>query len=305
MMSDQRATTLTRPVEVELVEGFREWLVSERCLAASTVKYYVRGARLFLAEWGGQDLAVLGLGEVSSFMVRECRRLGVGSAKNLATGLRSLLRYLYLAGVTGRELAQAVPAPASRRGGGLPRGLGAEEVVALLAGCDDSTAPGRRDHAIVVMLVRLGLRAREVAALSLDDVDWVHGEMVVRGKGDHTERLPLPVDVGEALVAYLQDGRPGTTCRALFLRAQAPSVGLSAAGVGSIVRRASMAAGLPRVGAHRLRHSAATAMLRAGASLDEVSQVLRQRDLQTTSSYAKVDFVALRRLAQPWPERVG
>jgi integrase/recombinase XerD len=303
MMSDQSATTLTRPAG-ELVEGFREWLVSERRLAASTVEYYVRGARLFLGESSGQDVAGLTLGEVSSFMVRECRRLGVGSAKNLATGLRSLLRYLYLAGVTDRELAQAVPAPASRRGGGLPRGLGAEEVTALLAGCDDSTALGRRDHAIVVMLVRLGLRAREVAALTLDDVDWVHGEMVVRGKGNHTERLPLPVDVGEALVAYLQDGRPETTtCRALFLRAQAPSVGLSASGVSSVARGACIAAGVLSGSAHRLRHSAATAMLRAGASLDEVSQVLRQRDLQTTSSYAKVDFVALRRLAQPWPER--
>ena len=301
-MSDQGATTLTRPVG-DLVEGFHDWLVSERRLAANTVEYYVHAARLFLGESGGQDLAGLGLGEVSSFMVRECRRLSVGSAKNLAAGLRSLLRYLYLEGVTDRELAQAVPAPASRRGGGLPRGLGAEEVTALLAGCDDSTPLGRRDHAIVVMLVRLGLRAGEVAALSLDDVDWARGEMVVRGKGNHTERLPLPVDVGEALVAYLHDGRPKTTCRALFLRAQAP-VGLSAAGVGSVARRACRAAGLPNGGAHRLRHSAATAMLRAGASLDEVGQVLRQRDRETTAAYAKVDFVALRRLALPWPERV-
>jgi integrase/recombinase XerD len=301
-MSDQSAVALTRPAG-ELVEGFREWLVSERRLAESTVKYYVRGARLFLGERGGQDVARLTLGEVSGFMVGECRRLGVGSAKNLATGLRSLLRYLYLEGVTDRELAQAVPAPASRRRGGLPRGLGAEEVAALLARCDDSTPLGRRDHAIVVMLVRLGLRARDVAALTLDDVDWVHGEMVVRGKGNHTERLPLPVDVGEAVVAYLQDGRPETSCRALFVRAQAPRVGLSAAGVGSVARGACMVAGVLSGSAHRLRHSAATAMLRAGASLDEVSQVLRQRDLQTTSSYAKVDFVALRRLAQPWPER--
>ena len=236
-------------------------------------------------------------------MVRECRRLSVGSAKNLAAGLRSLLRYLYLEGVTDRELAQAVPAPASRRGGGLPRGLGAEEVTALLASCDDSTPLGRRDHAIVVMLVRLGLRAGEVAALSLDDVDWAHGELVVRGKGDHTERLPLPVDVGEALVAYLQDGRPREPPVAVP-RAQA-RVGLSAAGVGSVVRRACLAAGLPCGGAHRLRHSAATAMLRAGASLDEVGQVLRQRDLETTAAYAKVDFVALRQLAQPWPEHVA
>jgi len=303
MMSDQRPTTLTSPAE-DLVEGYREWLVSERRLAANTVEYYVHGARLFLGERGGQDLAVLTLGEVSSFMVRECRRLGVGSAKNLATGLRSLLRYLYLEGVTDRELAQAVPAPASWRGRWLPRGLGAEELAALLAGCDHSTSLGRRDHAIVVMLARLGLRAAEVAGLTLDDVDWSQGEIVVRGKGNHTERLPLPVDVGEALVGYLYDGRPKTTCRVLFLRAQAP-VGLSAAGVGSVVRRACIRVGLPSGGAHRLRHSAATAMLRAGWSLDEVGQVLRQRDLQTTSAYAKVDFVALRPLALPWPERVA
>lgn len=138
MMSVQGATTLTRPVG-ELVGGFCEWLVSERRLAANTVEFYVRGARLFLGESGGQDVAGLTLGEVSSFLVREWRRFGVGSAKNLATGLRSLLRYLYLAGVTDRELAQAVPAPASRRGGGLPRGLRVGEVAALLAGCDDST----------------------------------------------------------------------------------------------------------------------------------------------------------------------
>ena len=301
-MSDQRATTtLTRPAG-ELVEGFREWLVSERGLASSTVDYYVRGARLFLGETG-RDLAELTSGGVSSFMVRECRRLSVGSAKNLATGLRSLLRYLYLEGVTDRELAQAVPAPASRRGGGLPRGLRADEVTALLAGCDDSTPLGRRDQAIVVMLVRLGLRAGEVAALSLEDLDWAHGEIVVRGKGNHTERLPLPVDVGEAVVAYLPVGRPKTTCRALFLRAQAPRAGLSPSGVGSVARRACRAAGVSSGGAHRLRHSAATAMLRAGASLDEVGQVLRQRDLETTSAYAKVDFVALRPLALPWPER--
>jgi integrase/recombinase XerD len=280
-------------------------LVSERRLAANTVEFYVRGARLFLGESGGQDVAGLTLGEVSSFLVREWRRFGVGSAKNLATGLRSLLRYLYLAGVTDRELAQAVPAPASRRGGGLPRGLRVGEVAALLAGCDDSTALGCRDHVIVVLLVRLGLRAGEVAVLCLEDVDWVQGEMVVRGKGNHTERLPLPVDVGEALVAYVHDGRPTTSCRAVFLRAQAPSVGLSAGGVGNVARRACMAAGLPCGGAHRLRHSAASAMLRAGASLDEVGQVLRQRDPQTTSAYAKVDFVALRRLALPWPERVA
>lgn len=301
-MSDLRPTT--SPVE-DLVEDYCEWLVSERGLASNTVEYYVHGARLFLEDRDGRDLAVVTLGEVSSFMVRECRRLSVGSAKNLATGLRSLLRYLYLEGITDRELAQAVPAPASWRGRWLPRGLRAEEVAALLAASDHSTAIGRRDHAIVVILARLGLRAAEVAALGLADLDWTQGEIVVQGKGNHTERLPLPVDVGEALVAYLQHGRCEATCRALFLRASGARVGLSARGVTSVVRRACIRAGLPPEGAHRLRHSAATAMLRAGGSLDEVGQVLRQRDITTTSAYAKVDFGALRTLALPWPERVA
>jgi integrase/recombinase XerD len=301
-MGDQRGVTLTGPFG-ELVEQYRGWLATERRLSTSRVRSYLREARRFLRACEGQDLKVLALDKVTNYVVDECRRRRLGSAKELVAGVRSLLRYLYLEGITDRQLAPAVPAPASRRGGGLPRGLGAEQVTALLAGCDDSTPVGRRDYAIVVVLVRLGLRAGEVAALCLEDVDWDQGEMVVRGKGNHTERLPLPVDVGEALVAYLRDGRPTTTCRALFLRAQAP-VGLSPSGVGSVARRAGMAAGLPKGGAHRLRHSAAMAMLRAGASLDDVGQVLRQRDLQTTASYAKVDFVALRPLAQPWPERV-
>jgi integrase len=164
-----------------------------------------------------------------------------------------------------------------------------------------ATAVGRRDHAVMLLLARLGLRAGEVAALTLDDLDWRAGEVIVRGKGDRIERLPLPVDVGEALVAYLRDGRPTGTCRALFVRAQPPMTGMSASSIRVVVRRGCERAGLPVVGAHRLRHSAATAMLRAGASLEEVGQVLRQRSSQVTALYAKVDFVALRALAGPWP----
>jgi site-specific recombinase XerD len=264
------------------------------------VSYYVSAARLLVTECEGRDLRDLTLGEVTGFMVCHSRRLGVGSAKNLATGLRSFLGYLYLRGLTDRQLALAVPAPVRPHGAGLPRWLSSPELVALLAASDERNAIGRRDHAIVVMLVRLGLRAAEVAGLSLDDIDWRAGEIAVSGKGARTERLPLPVDVGEALVAYLEHGRPKTDCRARFLRANAP-VGMSAAGVGDVVRRASIRAGISSVGPHRLRHSAATAMLRAGASLDEVGQVLRQRDAAVTAHYAKVDFVALRQLAAPWP----
>jgi site-specific recombinase XerC len=182
----------------------------------------VRAARLLLWELEGRDLAELTLGEVTEFMVRHSRRLGVGSARNLASGLRSFLGYLYLRGLTDRQLTQAVPAPPSPHGVGLPRWLSSPELAALLAAGDVKSDVGRRDHAILVMLVRLGLRAAEVAGLSLEDIDWRAGEITVSGKAARTERLPLPVDVGEALVAYLKHGRPKTSCRALFLRADAP-----------------------------------------------------------------------------------
>jgi len=182
----------------------------------------------------------------------------------------------------------------------LPRPLGAAAVPALLASCDRHTLAGARDFAILTVLRRLGLRAGEVAALQLGDIDWRHGEIAVRGKGGRRERLPLPADVGEAVVAYLR-WRPRVRCRALFLRVRAPIAGLTSDGVQDVVRGSCMRAGLPVAGAHRLRHHAATAMLAGGASLAEVGQVLRHARPATTSLYAKVDRVALRRLARPWP----
>ena len=302
-MKDQ-GVVLTGALE-ELVERYEGWLVAERSLAAATIKYYVWAARLFLFERGGRDLKSLMLGEVTSFVVGQCPRFSVGHAKNLVTGLRSLLGYLYVEGVTDCQLAPAVPTPSGWHGSNLPRGLGADALAALLGGGDDASAVGRRDHAIVVLLARLGLRVGEVAALTLDDIDWRRGEIVVRGKGSRTEALPMPVDVGEAVVGYLHDGRPRAACRSLFLRSNAPTVGLSSSSIGGVVRRACVRAGVPPVGAHRLRHSAATAMLRAGASLEEVGQVLRQRSTQVTALYAKVDFAALGALALPWPGGVA
>jgi site-specific recombinase XerD len=284
----------------QLVEDYRGWLATERALAASTIDYYVRAASLLVSECEGRDLRGLTLAEVTEFMVRHSRRVAVGTARNLAVGLRSFLTWLHVEGCIDRQLAQAVPAPSGPRESGLPRWLSSPELVALLAARDDNSAVGRRDHAIVVMLVRLGLRAAEVAGLSLDDIDWHTGEITVSGKGGRTEQLPLPVDVGEAVVAYIKHERPKTVCRAVFLQANVPA-GLSASGVADVVRRACVRAGMSPVGPHRLRHSAATAMLRAGASLDEVGQVLRQRDTAVTARYAKVDFVALRQLAAPWP----
>jgi integrase len=187
----------------------------------------------------------------------------------------------------------------------LPRALEGELVARLLAGCNRQSATGRRDYAILLLLVRLGLRAGEVAALELEDIDWRQGEVTVRGKGHRHERLPLPVDVGEALVEYLRQGRPRHECPKLFMRAQAPYAGLVSSAVTTVVYLACDRAGLPHVGAHRLRHTAATEMLRGGARLSEVEQVLRHRSLATTAIYAKVDRVALRSLAQPWPGGVA
>jgi site-specific recombinase XerD len=175
-------------------------------------------------------------------------------------------------------------------------------VVRLLDSCDLGTAVGRRDHAMLTLLVRLGLRAGEVAALELGDFDWRRGEVIIRGKGDRQEPLPLPVDVGEAVSSYLHDARPRVQCRRLFLRVRAPLDGeLTASCVKEVVRQACRRAGLAPVGAHRLRHTAATELLRAGATLAEVGQVLRHRSLGTTAIYAKVDRTALRELARPWP----
>jgi site-specific recombinase XerD len=303
-MGDQRGVMSTGPFE-ELVEQYRRWLTFERCLSAGRIEAYVREARRFLRERQGRELRGLTLDEVTGYVVQGCRRRRSGSARDLVTGLRSLLGYLYLEGITDRQLAPAVPTPAAWRGTWLPKGLTAEELAALLAAFDASTVIGRRDYAVVVMLARLGLRAGEVCALTLDDLDWAQGEIVVHGnKANRTERLPLPVDVGEAIVAYLRDGRPKTACRAVFVRTNGAG-GLSAAGVWGVVKRAVVRAGLASGSAHRLRHSAGTAMLRAGASLAEVGQVLRQRSSQVTAHYAKVDFAALRAVALPWPERVA
>jgi integrase len=219
----------------------------------------------------------------------------------LVTVLRSLLRYLYVAGLIGAPLQWAVPGVADLRDRSLPRGLEPAVLAKLLAGCDRRRTVGRRDYAILLLLARLGLRAGEVAALRLDDVDWRRGELLVRGKGDRHERLPLPADVGEALVSYLCR-RPKSECRIVFLKVIAPAGPLSGKAIWGVVHDACVRAGIPSVGPHRLRHTAATGMLREGASLEEIAEVLRHQQLKTTAVYAKVDRMALRALAQPWPE---
>ena len=219
------------------------------------------------------------------------------------TGLRSFLRYLYLSDTVGVDLVPAVPKLASRRPAPQPPALTEAELSRLLRSCDRRRGQGRRDYALLMAMSRLGLRAGEIAALSLDDLDWRHGEVVVRGKGNHHERLPLPCEVGEAVAAYLFRGRPSPTVptRVVFLRSRAPWSPLNLSGVQAVVNRASTRAGLARFGPRRLRHTTASRMREAGLSLAEVAQVMRHHDTQVTTVYVDVDDAALAALARPWP----
>jgi integrase/recombinase XerD len=283
-----------------LLERYRAYLVAERGLAASTVGYYLAEARMFVAA-AGPDLGGLTAAGVAGFVQEQCRRRSTGMAKILVTALRALLRFLHVEGVIAEPLAAVVPAVAGWRGGALPRALGPDQVTGLLESCDQSSVTGRRDLAVLMLLARLGLRAVEAAALQLDDVDWRAGELLIRGKARREERLPLPADVGAAIAGYLRAGRADGQCRSVFLAVRAPCSGLSADAVKAIVRSACRRAGVAPAGAHRLRHTAATQMLRAGAPLAEAGQVLRHRAASTTAIYAKVDHDALRALALPWP----
>lgn len=292
----------TTPAE-QLVERFRAYLVTERGLAIATVQSYLHVARLFLAtrpQVPGLGLGELTAAEVVEFVLGECRSRSAASAGHVPTGLRALLRFCDLDGLTTTPLAGAVPAAARRRPQ-LPKSLPPGDVVALMESCDRESTFGKRDFAVLTVLVRLGLRAGEVAGLRLDDVDWRAGELVVRGKGPKLGRLPLPVDVGRAIADWLSGGRPDCEAREVFTRVRAPHRRLSSAGVSAVVAAACKRAGVAEVHAHRLRHTAATEMLRAGAGLVEIGQVLRHESVLTTSIYAKVDRAGLRELAKPWP----
>jgi integrase/recombinase XerD len=289
----------------ELVERYSAYLLERRGLSRSTVRNYVGVARVFFS-WREATAGTLGLGglagdAVIAFVLDESRRCSVGSAKCMVTRLRALLRFLYVEGETCRDLAGVVPSVASWRLAGLVKALDGRSVSRLLTSCDRRTRVGRRDFAVLTMLSRLGLRAGELAALRLSDIDWRAGELLVRGKGSRQERLPLPADVGEALAGWLTRGRPSCESVFVFTRVRAPLEGLSSGGISAVVQHACKRAGLPVVGAHRLRHTAATEMLRAGGSLTEVGQVLRHRSRDVTSIYAKVDRLALAAVVAPWP----
>jgi integrase/recombinase XerD len=295
------------PVE-ELLSSFRRYLEQERGLVPAAARGYVDKVRPFVVRFDspdGLELWRVDVVEVRGFVVEVCPRLGRRAAQLTVVALRSLLRFLHLEGELERSLAGAVPSVAGWRLSGLPKRLERDQVDALLESCDRSTVVGVRDLAILTVLARLGLRAGEVAGLSLEDIDWRAGEIVVCGKGRRSERLPLPHDVGEAIVGYLRDGRPATAQgRAVFVRVRAPHHGLTPGGITYVVLAAARRAGLGQIHAHRLRHTAASEMLRAGATLPEVGQVLRHRRAATTAIYAKVDREALRQIARPWPGAV-
>ena len=288
-----------------LIAAYQSYLEHERGLMPATIGNYVSDARAFLverAEREGTDLEGMTAAEVTHFVVRQTRQRSPGAVKMLIPALRSLLRFLYVAGITKLPLAGAVLVPPTWKASSLPRPLEPQHVAALLASCDRQRVGGRRDYAILKLLVRLGLRAGEVAALELGDVDWRLGDVLVRGKGNRQERLPLPPDVGEALTDYLQCvRRPDRQCRRMFVSVIAPIGPLTRFGVKDVVYHACERAKLPRIGPHRLRHTAASQMLRSGATLTEITQVLRHRSLRTTAVYAKIDVASLQTVAQPWP----
>jgi site-specific recombinase XerD len=289
-------------------ERFERYLRQERRLAEASVLNATPFVRKFLdGRFGTARIALdeLGPADVTRFVQRHAHRLSPKRAQLMVWALRSFLRFLHLRGLTGTDLAGAVPTVPVWRHSSLPRFIKAEQVDRILGTCNRGTAMGRRDYAVLLVLARLGLRAGEVTALTLEDIDWRSGEICVRGKGARIDRLPLPQDVGRALVAYLRHGRPRCDTRHVFVTVRAPIGPLSGqSSVACIVGRAVKRAGLnlPHRGAHLLRHSLASDLLRRGASLAEIGELLRHRHPDTTSIYAKIDVDTLRTLAQPWPE---
>lgn len=288
----------------DLLERYGRFLAEERALSRGSIHFYQKVAVRFLST--ALDLRKLALdrlqtADVSSFILAEARRSSVGSAKLMVTALRSFLRFLHIRGEIGGDLSGAVPAIVGWRLVGLPKGLDPDQTRKLLLAFDRRTRAGRRGYAVVVLMLRLGLRAAEAASLRLEDCDWSRGELVIRGKQGREDRLPIPPDVGEAIVAYLRFARPRSALRGLFLSEHAPCRNMTRSMITNLVRDAGDRCGISSLGTHRLRHTAATQMLRKGAPLHEIGQVLRHRSVDTTAIYAKVDHKSLRLVCRPWP----
>jgi site-specific recombinase XerD len=291
----------------KVAEDYRRYLLQERGLSQATAVNYLPFIDQFLSERFEKarlNLSQLRAPDVTSFVQRHARDFSPGRVKLLVTALRSFLRHLQHQGKIKTDLAACVPAVAWWSFAALPKFLPASDVRKVLKECDRQTAVGRRNYAILLLLARLGLRAGEVVALHLEDIDWNNGHITVRAKGGRWSQVPLPADVGEAIAFYLRQDRPRGSCRRVFLRHRAPFVGFAnSIAISSLVMRALNRAGVDseRKGAHLFRHGLATEMLRQGASLDEIGDLLRHKSPNTTAIYAKVDLVALRPLALPWP----
>jgi site-specific recombinase XerD len=295
----------------EILDRYEKHLRSERGLVTSTVVNYLPFARKFLVERfpnGPLFLRKVRSSDISAFVLRHAPTMARRRVQLMATAFRSFFRFLFQSGELQANLAAAVPRVADWCLSTVPKYLIPEEVDRVLGGCDRQSPTGRRDYAILLLLARLGLRAGEVVALQLDDIDWRAGEILVRGKGLLHDRMPLPVDVGEALTVYLRTDRPPCKTRCVFVCMKAPRTGFAGSStLTTIVRRALDRADLhPAMrGAHVLRHSLATTMLRSGASMTEIGEILRHRTPNTTEIYAKLDFDGLRSLAHPWPSVGG
>lgn len=300
-----------QPTELDLMLApYEQHLRRERGLAECTRRNYLRHARDFVGDSFEEPpkFASLRPEHVRDFFLKRMRTMAPKCAQFMASALRSFLRFLFLHNETTTDLSLALPTVRRWRLASVPAHISAEEAQRLLLSCDRRSGIGRRDYAILLLLARLGLRGSEVVALELEDLHWRSGEIHIRGKGLIRDRVPLLAEVGEALVDYLQQVRPTSECRRVFLRQRAPHRGLGhPSTVSTIVARALDRAGLAPAqrGAHLLRHSLATEMIRHGASMSEIGQVLRHRSANTTEIYAKVDFDALRDVAMPWPTSGG
>jgi len=314
LLQHLRDTGLTSSSTIEIGDnpfhriehGFAQYLSQERGLSRATLANYIPLLRRFLSERFKTDriqLDELSPTDVNTFILRYAQSVKRSTAKLMVTSLRAFFRYLRLRGEIATDLAEFVPTVADWRLSDLPKSLEPEQIESLLKSCNQSNKVGQRDYTILLLLARLGLRAGEIVAMTLDDINWEAGELHIRGKGPRKDLLPIPWDVGEALATYLQHGRPFCSTRRVFVRIKAPYQGFSSSvAVCNIVQRALLRAKIQTChkGAHLLRHSLATHMLREGASLAEIGEVLRHQSQNTTEIYIKVDIAALRSLAQPW-----
>jgi integrase/recombinase XerD len=302
----QSSPAATTPIQI-VVDAFEYHLRHEQELSQATCLQYIPFVEHILRERfgsGAVELSTLCAADVVGFVKRQATLLSQSRAKSATKALRAFLHYLRFRGEIVLDLAAAVPTVPNWSMTGIPRAIAAEHVRTVFAHCRHDTPVGCRDYAILMLLARLGLRSGEIVALTLDSIDWEAGCLTVIGKGSQASQLPLPFEVGEAIAKYLQRGRPQSSSRALFLRANAPIRGFgSQTSIGSIVLAAIKRAGIETVhkGAHQFRHALACEMLRQGATLTEIGSLLRHRHPKTTGIYAKVDFAALRPLSLPWP----